>query len=230
LNLIVVADNEIISSDGHKAYDSIQEAIAADCPLFIHAPYYVELLKKQSDLLPSLEGSRASVVFPLNQDSSFTAFAKLLNERNWTENGVLRMKRSKTASSQPILGHLVSDLYMIQQSISPIARISGVSISHEPSKTEHRIVTIRFSNKSMGHYEYLSSPHVSEDLDLEWSGRDGILEYESHYAKAFKSKFNEPSSKNLRVENSFEITTELNEELQKLLTIMDHDIKHEVRR
>jgi hypothetical protein len=230
LNLIVVADNEIISSDGHTAYESIQEAITADCTLFIHASFYVELLKKQSDLLPLLEDRRASLMFPLTQDSSFVAFAKLLKERNWTENGVLRMKRSKTISSQTILGDLVSDLYMIQQSISPIARISGVSISHEPSKTAHRIVTIRFSNKSMGHYEYLSSPHVSDDLDLEWSGRDGILEYESHYAKAFKSDFKESRGKKFQVGNSFDITPALNEELQKLLTIMDHDIKHEVRR
>jgi hypothetical protein len=229
MNVIVVTGNEIVSSDGRTAFDSIQEAIVANCPLYVHAPFYVELLKNKSDLLSKLKNRGASLVFPLTQDSSFIAFIKLLKERNWTENGVLRMKRSKNTSSKTKTGDLVSDLYMITQTISPISRISGVSIAHEPSKTTHSIFTIRFSNKSMGHYEHLSSPHVSNELDLEWSGREGILEYESQHAKAFRGSNIPHIEKDFRLEGAVEITSSLNEELRKLMTCLELDIKHEVR-
>ncbi|MET3726946.1 hypothetical protein ABID52_000527 [Fictibacillus halophilus] len=231
MSLIALYENEIVSSDGGAAFDSIQEAILANSPLYVSAPYYVELLGKKSALLAQLETRRASILFPLKQNSSFITFTKLLKERNWTNNGVLRMKRSKTDASQSEKSHLVSDLYMIQHSISPISRISGVSISHETSNTSHSIFTIRFSTNAIGHYEHLSSPHVSEGLDLEWSGKEGILEYESEHAQTFKENRNKRyMKKRYLIDRAVEITPLLKEELQKLTTWVDLNIKHEVRR
>lgn len=231
MSLIALHENKIVSSDGGTAFDSIQEAISADSPLYVSAPYYVELLEKKSDLLSQLEARRSSLLFPLTQNSSFVAFTKLLKERGWTNNGVLRMKRSKTSSSQSVKGQIVSDLYMIQHSISPISRISGVSIFHKASKTSHSIFTVRFSTKAIGHYEYLSSPHASEGLNLEWSGIEGILEYESQHAQSFILNRNKHLGENYYlIDRAVEMTASLNEELQKLITRVDLDIKHEVRR
>jgi hypothetical protein len=214
---------------GTKQEHYWKEALKLNAPLFIHASIYIELLKENSTILTSLQNHPASLILPLDQDASFQKFSETLLKRKWYKSGVLRIKRNNRLIDS-FTSCLISDLYCLQKIIPPISRISGVCISHKPSNTQHTIITLRFSNNSIGHYEVLSSPSMKDGLDLEWSCRQGILEYQSEKANPLSGKVRKwEDDQRLTIQKHVKITDRLNEELRRLISLAEENVKQAVR-
>jgi hypothetical protein len=179
-----------------------------------------------------LRNRDVSLIFPLEQDPAFQTFFNVLLTRRWNTNGVLRLKRIKPMrSKEQAISVIVSDLYILQQAISPLSRISGVSISHDTSKTSHYIFTVRFSNSSIGHYELLDLGSDEEELNVEWSTRDGIIDYQSSQVHPFiTASHRYPIKQELKPELHTVLTQNLIQALQQLLAYMKSHEQIEVRR
>ncbi|MCM3003495.1 hypothetical protein [Priestia koreensis] len=157
-----------------------KEALRTTYPVCLDASILLQNLVDAS-FVEELIGSSVSVSFPLGSHQAFQKLVSTMSE--WSKQGVLRVRRKEKERKQPLHNLLVSDLFNLSLAVGEMDRLH---IRHSSIQdVEHVIVMIRFKNEAMGHYEFTISREAEPQLYAEWSGREGVVEYNSEDATPF---------------------------------------------
>ncbi|WP_121614121.1 hypothetical protein [Mesobacillus foraminis] len=115
------------------------------------------------------------VYFPLSAIRGATKLLTVLKEKQLNKNGVFRLRRrQRQMNSDSISGN---DIFFLTSIFGKWKTLYPKLVQSSEANISHMLVAVTFENNVMAQLEYTFTQTDGELLEMEWSGRDHVLEY-----------------------------------------------------
>lgn len=227
---VVIADlnkiNHHLLAEDEKIIESLDEITDSSYIYILDDSHFLDVGKIETDCLhvPFNKWNdtcrNTKVYFDLEQYSFFETFKNSLN----TDPAVLRFYRKEEIAYSDKL--ILEDLLVFSGIFGKPVKLN---ISHTSShlRPQHVIITVRFTNKVIAHFEYTFLTNKT-NVDVEWSSKGKIIEFNSEKESAFETS-SQSFKKNLYTIPSLISTSKIMEkELLELISLYSLDLKERI--
>ncbi|MBT2758046.1 hypothetical protein J7E71_19430 [Mesobacillus foraminis] len=115
------------------------------------------------------------VYFPLSAITGATKMLTVLKENQLNKNGVFRLRRRQHQLNPEWISS--NDIYFLSSIFGRWKTLYPKLVHSSEANISHMLVAVTFENNVMAQLEYTFTRTGRELLEMEWSGRDHVLEY-----------------------------------------------------